>query len=702
MKQRLRLLFATAFALTAAAAMAGEEPGSLTQRHLWLADASSLGQSFDYESGVPPKTRRGALGVGNGLAFALIGLDMPQNATSNMIGPDYETGEKWFGPVSHSLEAGGVPLAPRSSRLYRVRRTNVSVVEEDFGGLVLRTVVFAPPGIPAIVRLAEIENIGKETAQDVALTVRASAGGGDSRAEGAALRFVYDGKAMTVSFADGAGEAAAGALRRVIGDIPPGGRGVATTVAAFSLEGAPAPSVTDDPELLLERVREEWAAWLEGSMSVKSSDARLADFFENTLVMLKTQQSAANGAVAVMSRYSGAWCRDAYSPIRLFLLAGKFEEARAAASFYDRASRLVGFRNRYPANLDLSAAPDEFDWDSIRPQQGDDPNILILHIYNVWRAGAADDDYIRGHYGFMRRNLTSQFDAECRLPFHGDETYQVYVMMQTGAPMSDFYSVDTNFWHVAAAEAMSEMAAALGLEEDARTFADRAAACRALTDAHYWNDSDGYYVPFVKKDSLSPADSPFGDINFNALWMGYGAPSDEKLRRNALAAAKKLMNKTGGVKTSSRVSTFTGMLPGYLLYNLKALGLTPQADLAFDSLFNGSMSKTGEFAEAYGANNRWMDYTTHPNVLRPWETAINAEAVLYYLTGFRYDHRSKRAALSPSLPPGVGFVAVENLRAGQNRLSVYITAKDDGQLEVEARATGEPGFTVEMTPTNQD
>ncbi len=702
MKQRLRLLFAAAFALTAAAAMAGEKPESLMERRPWLADASSLGQSFDYEAGTPPKTRRGALGVGNGLAFALIGLDMPQNATSNMIGPDYETGEKWFGPVSHALEAESVPLSPRSSRLYRVRRTNIAVVEEDFGGLVLRTVVFAPPGVPAIVRLAEIENVGKETARGVALNVRASAGGGDSRAEGAALRFVYEGREMTVSFAGGLGEVSAGALRRVIGDIPPGGRAGATTVAAFSLEGAPAPSVTDDPELLLEQVRDEWAAWLEGAMYVKSSDERLADFFENTLVMLKTQQSAANGAVAVMSRYSGAWCRDAYSPVRFFLLSGKFEEARAAASFYDRASRLVGFRNRYPANLDLSAAPDEFDWDSIRPQQGDDPNILILHIYNVWRAGAADDDYIRGHYGFMRRNLTSQFDSECRLPFHGDETYQVYVMMQTGAPMSDFYSVDTNFWHVAAAEAMSEMAAALGLEEDARTFADRAAACRALTDSHYWNDAEGYYVPFVKKDSLSPADSPFGDINFNALWMGYGGPSDQKLRSNALAAAKKLMNKTGGVKTSSRVSTFTGMLPGYLLYNLKALGLTPQADLAFDSLFNGSMSPTGEFAEAYGANNRWMDYTTHPNVLRPWETAINAEAVLYYLTGFKYDHRSKRAALSPSLPPGVGFVAVENLRVGQNQLSVYITAKDAGHLEVEARASGEPGFTVDMAPPEQD
>ncbi len=702
MKLYIKILFAAALAFAAAAAMAGEEPEGLMERRPWLADASSLGQSFDYEAGIPPKTRRGALGVGNGLAFALIGLDMPQNATSNMIGPDYETGEKWFGPVSHALEAEGVPLAPRSSRLYRVRQTNIAVVEEDFGGLVMRTVVFAPPGIPAIVRLAEIENVGNETTQGVALTVRASAGGGDSRAEGAALRFVYDGREMTVSFADGAGETAEGALRRALGDIPPGGRAGAAAVAAFSLEGAPTPSVADDPELLLEQVREKWAAWLEGALLVKSSDERLADFFENTLVMLKTQQSAANGAVAVMSRYSGAWCRDAYSPIRFFLLAGKFEEARAAASFYDRASRLVGFRNRYPANLDLSAAPDEFDWDSIRPQQGDDPNILILHIYNVWRAGAADDDYIRGHYGFMRRNLTSQFNAECRLPFHGDETYQVYVMMQTSAPMSDFYSADTNFWHVAASEAMSEMATALGYDDDARTFVDRAALCRALTDAHYWNDAEGYYVPFVKKDSLSPADSPFGDINFNALWMGYGAPSDEKLRRNALAAAKKLMNKTGGVKTSSRVSTFTGMLPGYLLYNLKALGLTPQADLAFDSLFNGSMSKTGEFAEAYGANNRWMDYTTHPNVLRPWETAINAEAVLYYLTGFRYDHRSKRAALSPSLPPGVGFVAVENLRAGQNRLSVYITAKDDGQLEVEARASGEPGFAVDMAPSNQD
>lgn len=689
----------TAAAVTAAA----EESGRLMERHPWLSDASSLGQAFDYESGVPTKTRRGALGVGNGLAFALIGLDMPQNATSNMIGPDYETGEKWFGPVSHSLEASGAALAPRSSRLYRVRRTNVAVVEEDFGGLVMRTVVFAPPGIPAIVRLAEIENVGGETARDVSLTVRAGAGGGEARRTEGALRFIYEGREMTVAFADGAGAAEGGELRRSLGDISPGGRAGAASVAAFSFEAAPAPALgAADPESLLESVREEWEAWLEGALSVKSSDARLADFFENTLVMLKTQQSAANGAVAVMSRYSGAWCRDAYSPVRFFLLSGKFEEARAAASFYDRASRLVGFRNRYPANLDLSKAPDEFDWDSIRPQKGDDPNILILHIYNVWRAGAADDDYIRGHYGFMRRNLTSQFDEECRLPFHGDETYQIYVMLQTGSPMSEFYSVDTNFWHVAAAEAMSEMAAALGLEEDARTFADRAALCRERTDAHYWNEADGYYVPFVKKDTLSPADSPFGDINFNALWMGYGEATDQRLRRNAIFAAKKLMNKTGGVKTSSRVSTFTGMLPGYLLYNLKALGLIQQADLAFDSLFNGSMSATGEFAEAYGANNRWMDYTTHPNVLRPWETAINAEAVLYYLTGMRYDHRANRATLSPSLPAGVGFVAVENLRAGQNRVSVYISNKGDGNLEVEARASGAPGFTVEMATPEQD
>ena len=117
----------------------------------------------------------------------------------------------------------------------------------------------------------------------------------------------------------------------------------------------------------------------------------------------------------------------------------------------------------------------EFDWESVTPQQGDDPNILIMHIYNVWRA-TRDLAFVREHYGFMRRTLMGQDTGDWHLPFHGDETYQVYIMMQEGAPMDTFYSVDTSFWYAVAAESLAEV-------------------CREQGDKHYWDADRGYYIP---------------------------------------------------------------------------------------------------------------------------------------------------------------------------------------------------------------
>ena len=502
---------------------------------------------------------------------------------------------------------------------------------------------------------------------------------------------------MTVGFADGSGEAREGAIVRPLGRIPVGESVTLTLFIDFApARDSPVPALEiSDPEALLEATYHEWKSWIGDALSVKSPDARLADFFENTLVLLKTQEAAGNGAVAVMARYSGAWCRDAYGPIRFYLLAGKFKEARAIASFYDYATRLHGFGNRYPLDLDLTTAPETMDWDKLTPQHGDDPNILILHIYNVWRA-TGDNNYIRKHYGFMRRNLTGQFNDSCRLPFHGDETYQVYVMLQTKAPMRDFYTVDTNFWHVVAAGALSEMAAAIGENDDAASFADRAVFCRDMADQYYWNDDAGYYIPFVKKDTLEPTDTPFADINLHPLWIGYADAGDPRQRRNVIATAKKLMNKQGTMRTSSRVSQYTGMLPGYLLYSLKAIGLTERADMAYNGLMTRAMSPTGEFGEAYGDNDHWLDYTVYANVLRPWETSINAEAVLYYITGLKYDHRANRVTLQPHLPPGVNDISFENLFAGPHRIRVRIQRKENSTLDIEVTNTGEQAFEVEL------
>ena len=163
-----------------------------------------------------------------------------------------------------------------------------------------------------------------------------------------------------------------------------------------------------------------------------------------------------------------------------------------------------------------------------------------------------------------------------------------------------------------------------------------------------------------------------------------------------VSTAKKLMNKRGTMKTTSRVRLYTGMTPGLLLYNLKSLGFMEKADLVYGGLMNLVISPAGEFAEAYDHRDRWLDYGPPPTVYRTWETAINVEAVLYYITGLRYDHRSDTATLQPHLPPGVDRVRFDNLYAGGHRLSVLLTRGMDSTIDIDVTNSGDGPVKIEL------
>ena len=663
---------------------------------------SQLVQDLDLAGGKNPRTSLGAFGVGNGRVFSLIGLDMPQNRLFNMMGPDYETGGEWLGPVWHTLEHNGEPVVWERSRLFRIPRTGVIVCMETSEDLGLITVTYAPPGQNSIYRMIGVVNESDDVLEGLRLIVEAGGVENPSRAmEDVGLVQELHARRMAVSFEDAKNDFRDGRLVRDIGVLPTGNVGTYYLKISFTdtekqaeTDAVQQADVKPAIDLLMETI-DWWNNWLDGALAVTAPGSVLDEFFENTLVLLKTQTAIETGAVGVMSRYSGAWCRDGYGPIIYYLAAGKFDEARRIAEFYDLASRMVGFRNRYPLNLDLSEAPAEFDWDSISPQHGDDPNVLIMHVYNYWRA-TGDLDFVRARYPYMRRNLTGQEHTDYRLPFHGDETYQVYVMMQDSAPMTSFYSVDTSFWHVRACEALSEMAAALGEQADADEFARRAAEFRDKTEQHYWSDERNYYIPYVSMENLTPSSSPFANINLRPLWNGYGDPSDPRMRRNMITTARKLMNKAGTMKTTTRVSYYTGMTPGLLLYNFKAIGMLDRADKAYKGLIGRAMSPTGEFAEAYDGNDRWLDYFSYANVYRPWETGIDAHAVLYYITGMQYDHRTNRVTLVPHLPPDVDEIHFKNLFVGSNRIAMSLIRKDSGKIYVEVLNTGDAEFELEL------
>jgi hypothetical protein len=138
------------------------------------------------------------------------------------------------------------------------------------------------------------------------------------------------------------------------------------------------------------------------------------------------------------------------------------------------------------------------------------------------------------------------------------------------------------------------------------------------------------------------------------------------------------------------------MTPGMLLYDLKALGLMELADRVYDGMMKRVISPTGEFAEAYDGNDKWMNYGTAPTVYRPWESAINAEAVLYYITGLRYDHKADVVALQPYLPPGVEWIKFDNLFAGPHRISMYVNRVENGQINIDIQNTGKHPFKLEL------
>jgi len=697
------IIFAVVFAGAAGYRAAGEE---LFADRPWLGDASAFVQEVDFTGGPPPLYTVGGFGIGSGYIFAIEGVDFPQNTLTNIVGPDYEKSESVrFHRISMFLDRdfGSAParLETASSRLYRVSGTSIVVAEENMKDAKMQSVTFSPFGGTVIYRIVSITNTSNGTIDNLSLAVEAATKQEKANAGDGTLVQVTGGRRMVIgaiSLPAGEPSAEPGILEIPVGQIDAGESATLVLYVSIVNDGNDPEPPAGDMDSVLEQLdahREDWSKWLEGTIRADATDPKLADLFENTLVLLRVQTPAGVDGIAVMARYSGMWCRDTFGPVRYLLAAGKYGKVRSITKFYDLATRLVGFRNRYPVDLDLDSAPDSVDWDSLTPQQGDDPNLLIIQYYHYYRA-TGDIEYIRDHYGFLRRNLTGQDHDDYRLPFHSDETYQVFVMMAESATMHDFYSADTGFEFTVAAAALSEIAEALGEKEDAETFARWSRECREKTEEYYWSDERGYYIPYVRKGTLEPAASPFANIDLRPLWIGYAAASDPRQRLNVINTGKALMNKHGTMKSTARAAYYTGMAPGLLLYNLKAIGVMDRADMAYRGLMGRVMSPTGEFAEAYDGKDRWMDYAAEPNIYRPWETSINTEAVLYYVTGIKYDHLARTVTLQPYLPPGNDFLKLDNIHAGPFTFSMYLERENDVQVNVEIVNHSDRDMNIEL------
>ncbi|MHC4481043.1 MAG: hypothetical protein ACYS1C_08780, partial [Planctomycetota bacterium] len=222
-----------------------------------LLDQSSWAQDARYEGPHPDKSRRGVYPVGNGRAFAYLGLGARANTMQAITGPQYQTSEALagnghFGEVSFELLVDDQVVDLPLQRVRRVRGANFAVTEDAApGGLALRTLTFAPPDRAALVRVIEVINGGEQRLRT--LSVRMTADGPVTRCDnlgtgGLRKDYAVDGRACTAFFTMEGSRAVESSLVLPLEDLDPG----ATAQAVFTVTtvpGNPSPGAVPPPSV---------------------------------------------------------------------------------------------------------------------------------------------------------------------------------------------------------------------------------------------------------------------------------------------------------------------------------------------------------------------------------------------------------------------------------------------------------------------
>lgn len=296
------------------------------------------------------------------------------------------------------------------------------------------------------------------------------------------------------------------------------------------------------------------------------------------------------------------------------------------------------------------------------------PSWLILQHY--WYLQYTGDlEPVARHWDYLKRLYFGQIDnptdkisrPDFKLPFHGDETYiysggealweNRYDLRQSSYPGGNTHSADSSFEFVAAGDALVEMGRLIKRDADADAIARINTRARALTEKYYWMEDLGFYAQGASISREGQLNRyPMANINANVLWSGYGKASDRKSRSNVERIMEYLIEDSGVFNPIIGYDVSVGMLQGQCLHSLAAIN-HPWSEKAFYALLMIA-GDTGEYSEWMAPGN---DFRTmyRANRLRPWESGINLDALLYYLSGMEPDAVHKRMSLTPRLPSGV-------------------------------------------------
>lgn len=668
----------------------------------WLADTMAhWRQQAVATSGLPKFSDVGGFPVGNGRVFGIIGLQWPFGTVTNLIGPNYQKQMGFFGNLIPWVAVSGRPAEMPEQSVTWVRGAPVvCVTNRSPNGVEMQVFYAAHPDQPAIVFVAKVSNSARRVLRGVSFGLSSNVSAAEVSPDG--LSISRGNVSMNAGLVDGVAQLRKGLApatptgldRRLdplgmaeaqtalypLGSLGPGQSVVKIGYIAFTQtaqEWQDMLGVLRQSRLgMLEACRAAWEKWNEAVTTIATDQPRIDTFLEAQKYIVASQQ-AALGGFSPMDGYTYLWVRDSNGPLRFFSAIGALDNVKRHLEYHFRACATRGeVGNNVPLDAVLPRSIKPPDWDRVPVDAAEVPSFVILQHYWYYRA-SGDLTLIRWHWGMLRRCLLGQaVDAKGLLPFHGDETYRFpgYELFNAGRDIRDWVcletkSADSAFEYVAAARALAEMASALGKGSEAAEYKALAARILAATEANYWQPDRGFYAPARSDFSDQVHRYPFANINLRPLWIGYGSAQDSRQQQNVLAALRHLWKPSGTVKTTPGCGYYVGMTPGYVLWNLAELR-HPAARDALKGLL-ASAESGGGYAEMNTPEDRPAEEVWGQHRVRPWEGGINAEAVLYALTGYRPDAAARRAYLRPLLIAGKSL-SVKHLPLGASSLDLRI------------------------------
>jgi len=682
-----------------------------------LADHSSWAQDTTHEGPAPDKRTRGVFPVGNGHVFGYMGLGERANTMQAITGPHYQTDETFapkghFGELTLDLLRDGDVVALPQQQVRRVRGANFVVTHDHApGGLSLRTITFAAPTTRQLTRIIEVHNAGDGDVAGLALRARPerAAPQGDTLLS----RYESEARAAFARYSLTGGDAHEdGSLRADLGDLGAGSSWTGVmTISTGS--GEPAAAETTTAVTLAEATaaaRETLTWWQRkiASTSDFSTDHRkLDDLVRDWKVMMLAQRCAQAGIVSPMVNHRGAFVRDSMGPMMLFLRFRMWDEARAILEYFHDATRLLG---RLPerADLDLDFAampPGPTDWANVQIPSGEIPSWIILQHFWYWRA-TQDTALISKHWPLLDSCLKKQQrGADNLMKFQGTEPYlhgalfSLYPERVKGTPGfitedrrlgREGYSFASAVQFLLSVHAMGALVNGLDRTMNPERWAggkpenhpglpylERGFELREDIEKRFWLPEDKFFAPAISPVTGAPHRAPVADVNLMPLWVGWTYPSGEKSRDNLARTLAMVWQRGKRIGTTPTVGHVTGQVQGMLLTALAERDAVSRLE-CLDELLKLA-EPAGEWGELYDPEGRPIaSYDAQwPNRARPWESGVNIEAIMFAISGIRFnfipdwDNDEIRAKIR--MPHGATHVTMKDIDKDGRRIHLYLS-----------------------------